>query len=142
MTNLHRWFKRYVRAHRWHRHHHDRAPVAAFLGITSITIEESSVSKVTLTATVPTTRKSGASLALTDIDHIALFRNGTQIDQAVPSGATVQFVDSSPLTGNDDYTVETFTKDGFVSDPSNDAIVTIAGADPAAAVTDLTATVS
>jgi len=100
------------------------------------------VSKVTLTATVPTTRKSGASLALTDIDHIALFRNGTQIDQAVPSGATVQFVDSSPLTGNDDYTVETFTKDGFVSDPSNDAIVTIAGADPAAAVTDLTATVS
>ena len=100
------------------------------------------MSTVTLTATVPTTRKSGAALALTDIDHIALFRNGTQIDQTLPTGPTVSFTDSSPLTGNDDYTVETFTKDGFVSDPSNDAIVTVAAADPAAAITDLAATLN
>ena len=100
------------------------------------------MSTVTLTGTVPTTRKSGASLALTDIKNLALLRNGTQIDSVVPTGPKFQFIDTSPLTGNDDYVVETFTNDGFVSDPSNDAIVAIAGADPAAAITDLTATVS
>lgn len=99
------------------------------------------MSTVTLTATVPTTRKSGASLSVDDIQRIALTRNGEEIDSVVPTGPTVSFTDSSPLTGNDTYNVETFTKDGFVSDPSNDATVVIAGADPAVAITDLTATV-
>lgn len=100
------------------------------------------MSTVTLTGTVPTTRKSGAPLALTDIKNLILFRNGTQTDQTVPTGPKFTFTDSSPLTGNDDYTVETVTNDGFTSDPSNDAIVTIAGANPASAITDLAATVS
>lgn len=100
------------------------------------------MSTVTLTATVPTSRKSGASLALSDIKRIVLFRNGTELDSTVPTGPTVSFTDTTPLTGNDDYTADTETNDGFVSDPSNDAIVTIASADPAAAITDLTATVA
>ncbi len=97
---------------------------------------------VTLTATVPTTRKSGATLALSDILRIELSRNGAVIDSIVPTGATVQFTDTTPLTGNDDYNVETLTVDGFISDPSNTATVTIAAADPASAITDLAATVN
>lgn len=100
------------------------------------------MSTVTLTATVPTTRKSGASLSLTEILRIELSRNGVVIDSVVPTGPTVAFTDTSPLTGNDDYTVETLTTDGFISDPSNIATVTIATADPASAISDLTATVS
>lgn len=100
------------------------------------------MSTVKLTATVPTTRKSGASLSVDEIQRIALMRNGEEIDSVVPTGPTVAFTDSSPLTGNDVYNAETFTKDGFVSDPSNDVVVTIAGADPAVAITDLTATVA
>lgn len=100
------------------------------------------MSTVTLTATVPTTRKSGAALAQSDILRMELSRNGAVIDSVVPSGATVSFTDTSPLTGNDDYTVATLTTDGFTSDPSNTATVTIASADPASAITDLTATVA
>lgn len=100
------------------------------------------MSTVKLTATVPTTRKSGAALALTDILRLELSRNGTVIDQVVPTGPAVSFTDTSPLTGNDDYTVETLTTDGFVSDPSNTASILIATADPAVAITDLTATLS
>lgn len=100
------------------------------------------MSTVTLVATVPTTRKSGAPLALSDILRIELSRNGAVIDAVVPSGPTVSFTDTSPLTGSDDYNVVTLTTDGLTSDPSNDAIVSIAGADPAAAITDLAATVA
>lgn len=99
------------------------------------------MSTVTLTATVPTTRKSGKSLSVDEILRIELSRNGQVVDSVVPTGPTVQFTDSSPLTGNDDYTAETLTKDGFISEPSNTATVTIAAADPATAISDLTATV-
>jgi len=124
-----------------HRHHH-HAPNPIFLGITAIVFKGATVSIVTLTGTVPITRKSGAPLARPDIDHIALTRNGVTIDQLVPTAPTFQFVDSSPLTGNDSYNAEVFTKDGFVSDPSNDAVITIVAADPAAAIGDLAAVVS
>jgi len=97
---------------------------------------------VKLIATVPTTRKSGVALAVTDILRIELSRNGVVLDSAVPTGPTVSFTDTTPLTGSDDYNVATLTTDGLTSDPSNNAIVTIAGADPAAAITDLAATVT
>lgn len=98
--------------------------------------------KVTGTFTAPTTRKSGAPLALTDIDHFSLQRNGVEIQTIAPTQSALSFTDATPLTGADKYDVFTITKDGFISDSSNDALVTIVAADPAAAVTDLTATVS
>jgi hypothetical protein len=98
---------------------------------------------VTGTFTVPTARKSGAALAPSDIDHFSLHRNGVEIDTlAVPAGPTVSFSDATPLTGSDTYEVFTITKDGFISDPSNDAVVSVAAADPAAAVSDLQATLN
>lgn len=100
------------------------------------------MSTVTGTFTAPTTRKSGAALALTDIDHFSLTRDGEEIAKLAPSGPTISWTDTSRLTGTDTYVVYTITKDGFISDPSNDATVVIAEADPAGAVTDLTATVS
>lgn len=100
------------------------------------------VAKVTGTFTAPTTRKSGAPLALTDIDHFSLQRNGVEIATLLPAGATIPWTDTSPLTGNDTYEVFTITTDGFISDASNDAVVAIVAADPASAVTDLTATLS
>ncbi|HLA60924.1 MAG TPA: hypothetical protein VK626_01640 [Nitrospiraceae bacterium] len=97
------------------------------------------MSSVTGTYTFPVTRKSGAALALTDIDHASLTRNGVEIDKLPPSGATVNFTDASPLTGSDVYDAFTITKDGFIGDTSNDATVIVASADPASAGT-LTAT--
>lgn len=97
---------------------------------------------VTGTFTQPTTRKSGVALALTDIDHFSLQRNGVEIQKLAPNsaGPTVSWTDTTPLTGLDKYDVFTITKDGFISDSSNDATVTVVAADPAIAVTDLTAT--
>lgn len=98
---------------------------------------------VTGTFSIPTTRKSGAALAPTDIDHFSLHRNGTEIQTLpVPASSTVSWTDTTPLTGSDDYQVFTITKDGFISDPSNDAVVAVAASDPAAAVTDLKATLN
>ena len=96
---------------------------------------------VVITGTVPTTRKSGAALSLSDISSIRLLRNGEEIDSQVPTTSTFTFRDTTPLTGVDDYVVRVRTTDGFTSEDSNVAEVVIAGADPAAAVTDLTATV-
>lgn len=98
--------------------------------------------KVTGTFTWPVTRKSGAALALSEIDHGSLTRNGVEIQRLTPNSSTATFTDATPLTGSDDYNVETITTDGFISDPSNNAIVTIATADPAVAITTLTAVVS
>ena len=91
------------------------------------------MSSVTGTYTFPTKRKSGADLALTDIDHASLTRNGVEIDKLVPSAASVNFTDSSPLTNADVYDAFTITKDGFIGDTSNDATVIVAAADPASA---------
>lgn len=100
------------------------------------------MSTVTGTFTAPTTRKSGAALALTDIDHFSLTRNGVEVQKLAPSGPTISWTDTDALTGTDTYEVFTLTKDGFISDASNDAVVIIATADPASAVTNLTATLA
>lgn len=99
------------------------------------------MSTVTGTYTFPTTRKSGATLALPDINFASLTRNGIEIAKLAPSAPTVSFTDSSPLTGSDVYEAITITNDGFQGDPSNDVAIVIAAADPASAGT-LTATLS
>ena len=91
------------------------------------------MSTVTGTYAFPTTRKSGASLALTDINFASLTRNGTEIQKLSPSAATVNWTDSSPLTGSDVYEADVVTNDGFQGDPSNDVSIVIAAADPASA---------
>lgn len=98
------------------------------------------MSSVTGTFTAPTTRKSGAALALTDINFFSLQRNGTEIQKLAPVAPTISWSDVSPLTGTDTYEVFTVTLDGFTSDASNDAAVIVPTADPATAVSDLTAT--
>ena len=89
------------------------------------------MSTVQGTYTFPSTRKSGAVLALTDINFASLTRNGTEIAKLAPSAATVTWSDSSPLTGSDDYQAICITNDGFQGDPSNDVAIVIAAADPA-----------
>jgi hypothetical protein len=97
---------------------------------------------VTLTFTAPVTRKDNTPLALTDIDHFSLTRNGTEIQKLSPTGPVITATDATPLTGSDDYEVFTITTDTFVSPASNDAIVTVIAANPAVAVTDLAATLN
>lgn len=91
------------------------------------------MSKVDGTYTFPTTRKSGAALALTDINYGSLTRNGAEIQRLAPSAPVVNFSDTSPLTGADVYECLTVTQDGFIGDPSNDVSVVVAAADPATA---------
>lgn len=93
------------------------------------------MSKVNGTFAFPTTRKSGAALALSDINYASLTRNGIEIDKLAPSAATVNWTDNSPLTGSDVYEASVVTNDGFVGDPSNDVAIVIATADPASAGT-------
>jgi hypothetical protein len=135
---MHEFMRRF---HFFRHHHHQHSPeritdLGFFfnLGV--------SMATVTLTGTVPVTRKSGAALALTDIKQIVISRNGSQLGTLVPTAATFSFTDTSPLTGNDTYNAETITNDGFTSDPSNDAVAVIATADPAVAITDLAETVN
>jgi hypothetical protein len=87
------------------------------------------------TFTFPTTRKSGAVLVLTDINFASLTRNGTEIAKLAPSAATVNWTDTSPLTGSDVYEAVVITNDGFKGDPSNTVAIVIATADPASAGT-------
>ena len=96
---------------------------------------------VTITGTTPTTRKSQTVLNPGEIDSIRLFRNGEEIDSLVPTSTTFTFKDLTPLTGADDYIVRGLTKDGFISDDSNVASVSVVGADPASPVTDPQASV-
>lgn len=120
--------------------HHDKySPRAVVLGLTSVIIKGKHMN-VTGTFTAPTQRKSGAALLLTDIDHFSLTRNGVEIQKLAPSGATISWVDNEAITGTDVYNVFTLTKDGFISDSSNDATVIVVQADPAIAVSDLAAT--
>lgn len=98
------------------------------------------MSSVTGTFTAPAERKSGAVLALTDINFFSLTRNGIEIQKLAPTAAVISWSDLSPITGSDTYEVTTVTLDGFTSVPSNDAVVTVATADPAVPVTDLAAT--
>lgn len=134
-----------------HRHHHCDPYVPARpipdLSCNTILLSRDApgkglIMKVSGTFTAPTARKSGSPLALTDIDHFSLQRNGVEIATLAPSAATIAWNDTSPLTGSDKYDVFTITKDSFISDSSNDVLITIAAADPAAAIIDLAGTVS
>lgn len=93
------------------------------------------MSRVSGTYAFPLTRKSGAPLALTDINYASLTRNGVEIDRLAPTAPTVNFTDDTPLTGADVYEALTVTQDGFIGDPSNDVSVVVASADPASAGT-------
>jgi hypothetical protein len=132
-----------------HRHYHCDPYVPArrihdlcFRRVTLTPIPGGLSMNVTGTFTAPVTRKSGTALALTDIDHFSLRRNGTEIQVIAPTAATLSWTDATPLTGTDTYDVFTITRDGFISDSSNDAVVTVAAADPAVAITDLKATLN
>lgn len=100
--------------------------------------------KVTGQFTVPILHKSGSALTVDQIANFSLTRNGVEIQKlpAAEPGSVVTFTDATPLTGSDTYDVFTIDADGFISDVSNDAAVVVPEADPAAAVTDLTAAVS
>jgi hypothetical protein len=134
------------RPHRRHHCHDPYVPARAIhtLGLVRVLLTPTArgvtMSSVTGQFTAPSLRKSGASLPLTDIDHFSLQRNGVEIATLPPSGTVISWTDTSPLTGSDTYNVLTITKDNFVSDPSNDAVVQVTQADPANAITDLTAT--
>lgn len=95
---------------------------------------------VTGTFTAPVTRKSGAALALSDINFFSLTRNGVEIQKLAPTSPVISWSDVTPISGTDTYEVFTITLDGFTSDPSNDAVAIVPTADPASAVTDLVAT--
>ena len=135
------------RHHHRHKHHHPKAAAAIVLVASSVIInlKENSM-KVTLTWTTPKFRADGVTpLTLAEIKTTNVNRNGVAIaqigavDSSLPLGNT--FVDTSPLTGSDAYTVDTVTTDGFVSAESNEFDATIAAANPAAAITDLTGVV-
>ena len=98
--------------------------------------------KVTFTWTTPATRLDGTPLALTDIKTTNVSRNGAVIASPVAVAGVNTFVDTTPLTGSDAYTVDTVTSDGLVSADSNSVSVTVANANPAAAITDLAAVLS
>lgn len=140
-------FRRH-RHRRHHRHHCHEAAAAIVLVVSSVVInlEENSM-KVTLTWSTPKFRADGVTpLTLAEIKTTNVNRNGVAIaqvgavDSSLPLGNS--FVDTSPLTGSDAYTVDTVTTDGFVSAESNEFDATIAAANPAAAITDLTGVVA
>jgi hypothetical protein len=99
---------------------------------------------VTLAFDVPVTRKDGTPLTLPEIDHLSLTRNGIEIAKLAPpaTGTKVTTTDTAPLTGLDNYEVFTITTDSFISPASNDAVVTVPEANPAVAITNLTATLN
>src|SRR5882724_1469324 len=97
---------------RHHCHPHLAASAIRTLGLTLIIVNQKGrVMQVTGQFTAPTTRKSGAPLALTDIDHFSLRRNGVEIQTLPASGTVITFTDLTPLTGTDTYDVFTITKD-------------------------------
>lgn len=99
--------------------------------------------KVTLKWTTPAFRADGVTpLTLAEISATNVSRNGVIIANvsAVDSSLSLgnSFDDTTPLTGSDAYTVDTVTTDGFVSADSNEVDITVAAANPAAAIKDLT----
>lgn len=140
--------RRHHKHHRRHKHHCHEAAAPIVLVVSSIDInQKEGFMKVTLTWTTPKFRADGKTpLTLGEIQSTNVIRNGTNIatvkavDSSLPLGNS--FVDNTPLTGADAYTVDTVTTDGFVSADSNQVDIIIAAANPAAAVTDLTGVVS
>jgi hypothetical protein len=119
------------------RHHHQFHPARAVtLVVNSIILSEKCM-QVNLTWTTPTTRIDGSPLALTDISVTNVSRNGAVIGTPTAVAGAMAFTDSTPLTGSDIYTVTTVTTDGLTSADSNAVTITVAAANPAAAITDL-----
>lgn len=140
--------QRHHKKHRHHKHHHHGAAAAIVLVVSSIVINtKENFMKVTLTWTTPKFRADGVTpLTLAEIKTTNVNRNGVAIasvnavDASLPLGNS--FVDTTPLTGADNYTVDTVTTDGFVSDESNEIDIVVAAANPAAKITDLTGVLS
>jgi hypothetical protein len=137
---------RHHKHHHRHHRHHPKAAAAIVLVVSSVVInrEENSM-KVSLTWTTPAFRADGVTpLTLAEIATTNINRNGSilasvnAVDSSIAQGNS--FDDTTPLTGADAYTVDTVTTDGLISDNSNEVDITIANANPAAAVTDLTGT--
>jgi hypothetical protein len=138
----------FLHEYRWHKHGHHCHPHSAARAITSLALTHvfivdtptgARIVNISGTFTAPVTRKDNTPLALTDINFFSLTRNGTEIQKLSPTGPVISFIDTTPITGSDDYEVFTVTLDGFTSDASNDALVTVVAANPATAISDLTA---
>ena len=126
------------RKRRHHHHHHPRAPSAIVLLVDTITINlKENTMNVVLTWTTPTTRIDGTPLALTDIAATRVLRNAADLAKVVAVAGAMTFTDSTPLTGSDVYEVLTDTTDGLTSADSNSVTITVPGANPASAITDL-----
>ncbi len=144
---LHEWW---CKKHHHHPHPHSGARAITNLALTRVdlTLQPNTgllVMNVTLAFDAPATRKDGTPLnPQTDIDHFSLTRNGVEIQTLAPpaTGTAVTATDLTPLTGSDDYEVFTITTDTFISPASNDAIITVAEANPAVAIVNLTATLN
>jgi hypothetical protein len=126
-----------------HKHRHHSPAIAVSLLVESIfivSIEGKLNMLVTLKFTLPATRIDGSALAIADIRQVEVKRNGSVIGNPVPvAGAnSMSFIDSTPLSGSDSYTVDTITADGLVSADSNAVVIAVPNANPASAVTDLT----
>lgn len=139
---------------RWERHHHRPHRYSAARAVTDLRFSRVEltfnhkprtpgviiVMKNSGTFTAPVTRKDGTPLPLNEIDHFSLTRNGVEIQRIPPTAAVIEWQDTTPITGSDDYEVFTITADGFTSDPSNDLVITVPQANPASAITDLAGT--
>lgn len=135
MRFYHCWLRR------WHHHHHKRAPASVSVSVEFIINLGDMTVQVNLTWTTPILRADGTTaLDLTEIKQVNINRNGEQLTTLAPVAGSMAYSDTSPLTGSDSYDVEYVDTAGFVSKPSNTATVTVAAANPPAAVTDLTAT--
>jgi hypothetical protein len=95
---------------------------------------------VNLTWTTPTERTTGEPLTLAEIQSAVVRRNKVDIATLSPVTATMAFTDTAPLTGADQYTVDTVTTDTQVSADSDIAAVNVPAPGPAVAITDLAAT--
>lgn len=134
---------------RWERHHHRPHRYSAARAVTDLRFSRVELSfnntyfKVIIvmknsgTFTAPVARKDGTPLTLPEIDHFSLTRNGVEIQRIPPTDAVINWSDTTPITGSDDYEVFTITTDGFISDASNDLVITVPTANPASAITDL-----
>lgn len=129
----------------WHHHGgciHQKGPalyVALIVHSIVFTLKQNGeiLMKVNLTWTTPITRLDGSPLALADIKATNVSRNGVIIASPIAVAGVMTFSDSTPLTGSDAYVVDTVTTDGLVSADSNEVTITVANANPAAAITDL-----
>jgi hypothetical protein len=94
---------------------------------------------VNLAWTTPTARITGEPLTLAEITSAQVRRNKVVIATLTPVAATMTYTDTAPAPGGDQYTVDTVTTDSQVSNDSDIATVIVPVPGPAAAITDLVA---